>query len=168
MSKNYAMVNGVKIELPDDVDELTFTRKTVEEEKKSPFTRVKKGDKYFNIEIDGKVDEDVEEEWDIDADCYSVANYCTDKVMMEQRALHETLNRLLWRYSEEHGGDNKWENLNAHWFICKETNEMELDTIYHITIKNNGIIYFKDQETAKSAIKEIVKPFMAEHPEFVW
>lgn len=167
MSKNYAMVNGIKIELPDDVDELTFTRKPVEEEKKSPFAKVKKGDKYFRIEIDGEVVEDVEEEWEIDDNCHSVANYCTNKEMMEQRALHEILNRLLWRYSEERGGDSEWDGENRHWVICENKDEMEFTTEYHCMVKN-GVVHFKDREIAQSAIEEIVKPFMTEHPEFVW
>lgn len=168
MSKNYAMVNGVKIELPDDVDELTFTRKPVEKEQKSPFARLEKGEEYFRIEISGKVKEDTEAKWKIDDDCYSVANYCTDKTMMEQRALHETLNRLLWKYSEEHGGDNEWDNDCKHWGIYKRSDEAEPLACYSCVAMYCGAIFFKDKETAQSAIEEIVKPFMAEHPDFVW
>lgn len=34
--------------------------------------------------------------------------------------------------------------------------------------KDLGVVYFRDEITAEAAIKEIVEPFMAQHPEFVW
>lgn len=166
MSKNYAMVNGVKIDLPDDVDKLTFTRKPLEKKKKSPFERANNYESYFHITPWGKISETLEEGYDCDNEIFDVANYCTDKTMMEQRALHEILNRLLWRYSEEHGGDSEWNEENLHWsIICK------CGIIIPVSanvVKENGVIYFKNKETAQSAIEEIVKPFMTEHPGFVW
>lgn len=162
MSENYLMLNGKRIDLTEEqVKTLTA------EEKKSPFERVKKDDKYFRIEIDGEVIEDVEEEWKCDADCHSVANYCTDEEMMKQRALHEILNRLLWRYNEEHDGDNEpWNNMKVHFYIMRSIDYIGAAGSDYC--KAQGVVYFKDKETAQSAIEEIVKPFMAEHPDFVW
>ena len=163
MSENYLMLNGKRIDLTEEqVKTLTA------EEKKSPFERMKKGDKYFFIEYDGEVDEDTEAEVSDDDSCYSIANYCTDKAMMEQRALHETLNRILWRYSEERGGDNEWNGCKYHWRIVKNEETKTFSTEYNSIIKEQGIIYFKNKETAQSAIEEIIKPFMKEHPKFVW
>lgn len=104
---------------------------------------------------------------DGDRGAFERANYCTDKAMMEQRALHETLNRLLWRYSEEHGGDNEWNDKNIHWFISKSEQYGFTKSACKYD-KYNGVVYFKDAETAQSAIEEIVKPFMEQHPELVW
>ena len=87
---------------------------------------------------------------------------------MEQRALHETLNRLLWRYSKEHGGDYEWNNETAHYAISMNTENGVFIVDYFERDKFNGVVYFKDESTAQSAIEEIVKPFMAGHPEFVW
>lgn len=98
---------------------------------------------------------------------YAAANYCRDAEMMEQMALHEKLNRLLWRYSETHGGDNSWEADNYHHFICMGVIN-GLAVSFSARVKTNGVVYFKDEETAQSAIEEVVKPFLAEHPEFVW
>lgn len=82
--------------------------------------------------------------------------------------MHETLNRLLWRYSEEHGGDNEWNGIEHHWFIFKNTASVEICVGDNSLSKSQSVVYFKDMETALSAIEEIVKPFMARHPEFVW
>lgn len=80
----------------------------------------------------------------------------------------KTLNRLLWRYSETHGGDNSWETTdNYHYVICCGA-ASELTVTYFVMAKAQGVVYFKDEKTAWSAIEEVVKPFLAEHPEFVW
>jgi hypothetical protein len=105
----------------------------------------------------------------VDDKVYAIANYCRDEKMMKQRALHDTLNRLLWRYSEEHGGDLPWDSTsnNRHFFIYNGVSH-GIETSYVVGMKLQGVVHFKDEETAKSAIEEVVKPLLAEHPEFVW
>lgn len=104
----------------------------------------------------------------VDDKVYAIANYCRDEKMMKQRALHETLNRLLWRYSETHGGDNSWETTdNHHHFICRCV-KSGFAVMYSIDTKAHGVVYFKDDHTAWAAIEDVVYPFLAEHPEFVW
>lgn len=104
-----------------------------------------------------------------DSHLIAVANYCRDEEMMKQRALHETLNRLLWRYSETHGGDLPWDSTynNKHYFIYHGVVD-GIGTSYVVGMKLPGVAYFKDAETAQSAIEEVVNPFIAEHPEFKW
>lgn len=105
----------------------------------------------------------------VDDKVYAIANYCRDEEMMKQRALHETLNRLLWRYSEMHGGDLPWDSTshNRHYFIYHGVAH-GIETSYVIGMKLQGVVYFKDERTAQAAIEEVVKPFLAKHPEFVW
>lgn len=104
----------------------------------------------------------------VDDKVYAIANYCRDEKMMKQRALHETLNRLLWRYSETHGGDLPWGSIdNEHYFIFHGLAH-GIETSYCIGMKLQGVVYFKDAATAQAAIEEVVKPFLAEHPEFKW
>lgn len=123
---------------------------------------------YFYIDADGVIEEHRDDDTVPDAMMYAVANYCRDEEMMKQRALHETLNRLLWRYSETHGGDLSWDSTyNDHYFIY-HGGERGIETSYSIGMKLQGVVYFKDAETAQSAIEKVVKPFLAEHPEFVW
>ena len=101
---------------------------------------------------------------------HNIANYCTDKVLMEQRALHETLNRLLWRYSMQHDGDeidwsDRWQDK---YKICYDTIEDSYlidESHFH---KTEGSIYFISEEVAKDAIEEVVKPFIKQYPEFEW
>lgn len=163
MSENYLMLNGKRIDLTQEQ-----VKTLMLEEKKSPFARTSVGEVHFYINCNGRVYKDTEDMYKMDDEYFEVANYCTDKAMMEQRALHETLNRLLWRYSEEHGGDSEWDGYKYHSHILKSEIAKTFHTDTNANKKIQGVIYFKDKETAQAAIDEIVKPFIAKHPDFVW
>ena len=143
---------------------------TAEPKKKSPFNRVEYAGPYYCIGVSGNVNCQREVRDAVDNGAFAVANYCTDKFLLEQRALHETLNRLLWRYSEEHGGDSKeWGLGHRHWYIFKYEDERGgFGTASNDAFNVQGIPYFATQCIANDAIHDIVGPFMAEHPEFVW
>ena len=103
----------------------------------------------------------------LDDKFYLNANYCRDKELMNQRALHETLNRLLWRYSETHGGDETWYKNRPHFFIALKYPDKELFVDWTFACKTPGLVFFADRNAAQAAIEEVVKPFLEEHPEFV-
>lgn len=161
--ENYIVINGKKAELtPEQLKALGIKME-------SPFEFDTNQEYYFITSIGTVADGSK-----VNApERHSVANYCTDPDLMKQRALHETLNRLLWRYSMEHKGDKiGWCSPNS--------NATRKHTIYYdhseekwciecwIHSQSCGAIYFYDKETAQNAIEDIVKPFMAEHPEFKW
>lgn len=87
---------------------------------------------------------------------------------MEQRALHETLNRLLWRYSMRHDLDKiDWSDSNkSKYKIYYKASDDSWDVDENTLFATEGAIYFLTEEAAKSAIKEIVIPFITEHPDF--
>jgi hypothetical protein len=101
---------------------------------------------------------------------HDVANYCTDKAIVQQRALHETLNRLLWRYSMEHDGDKiDWNDTYQQKYVIEFTHyksgatfEVEQFSVTH----SLGSVYFATESVAFAAIEEIIKPFIAAHPDF--
>ena len=105
---------------------------------------------------------------DDDSKLLSVANACKDKELMEKRALNETLNRLMWRFSMQNGGrEIDWEDLNSSkWSIDYDVDSTNFYLKYTRIYKNLSNIHFKDQETAIRCIEEVVKPFLAEHPDF--
>ena len=171
---NKIIIDGKEYELSDDLAEKIKAEVAAQEKKKredlkEPFGRVR-NERYFLINGNGRVSTmSADTNSPTDEELYAIGNYCRDKGMMEQRALHETLNRLLWRYSETHGGDsNPWPH-GTHWFIYGDTsNGLKMNVSANDSHKKQGTIYFKDGETANAAIEEVVKPFMAAHPEFVW
>lgn len=127
------------------------------EEKKGPFERNHLG-LFYCIDKFGGILKATDSGTKPDDLLYKSGNYCTENKLMEQRALHEKLNRLLWRYSMERGG-------SGFWIIVNKNGEFRagLGTFHSI-----GSVSFPDYTTACNAIEEIVKPFLREHPGFEW
>ena len=166
--ENYIMLEGNKIPLTDEQVKMLIDSKKPEKIENSPFEKVDSNSTYFYIDDCGIVDEDFNCYPD-DKYRYKVANYCANKSLMIQRALHETLNRLLWRFSMENGeGENPFDCNNAHYGIYWSYDHKSFDICCSRTIKSSDSVYFPTKELANQAIDKIIKPFMKEHPEFVW
>ena len=162
--ENYIMLNGKKIPLTDE--QIKLIQSDVPE--KSPFDRADEGKTYYYFNHSFDVYDTAEDRLIYDDDNYRCANYCTDKNIMEQHALHMKLNNLLWRYSMTHGGDNiDWyddSEIKVNIYYNAETDEFRCAE-YSVT-KYFGAVPFASKETAEAAIEEIVKPFVEEHPDF--
>lgn len=152
--ENYICINGKKAELTEE------QMKALDIELPKPhFNRTKCAcGTYFYISPGGNVLMAFDHHETVSGRYFDVANYCTDKAIMEQRAMHETLSRLLWRFSEQNGGSGVFgiaDKGNGN-FCSMIENYRYLDPT------------FKTADIANRAITEIIKPFMAEHPDFVW
>lgn len=160
------MFEGKKITL---TDEQIAALKIDNAIKNNPFERQNvKGD-YYHITTWGNVSKDQDGHIGWDNSLFDVANYCTDKELMEQRALHEILNRLLWRRSMQDGeGKRPWDIETKHYSIEYDCSHNRFFVCKSHIMKNTMIPYFPSGESATHAIEEIVKPFMREHPNFVW
>ena len=160
---NYIMIDGKKIPLTDE--QVKMLRDT-QEDKKSPFERLKCAERYYFIDAKGDVGSTDDFYADADNDLYSVANYCTDKKLMEQRALYETLSRLLWRFSVENSQSANASDLR--YELCFEQSEVDLfaDTSFAGMSRTIGGCSFSTKALACRAIEEIVTPFIEEHPNF--
>lgn len=168
---NKIIIDGKEYELSAELVEKIKAEVAAQEKaeaerlaEQGPFARVKRKP-YFLINGVGKVSTLAEGATNTDDELYSIANYCHDRGMMEQRALHETLNRLLWRYSETHK-EPKTSSLQYHLYIRREDGEVSFYSCDGRTVPIDGT--FCSRATAEAAIDEVVKPFMAAHPEFVW
>lgn len=172
---NKIIIDGKEYELSAELvekieEEVAAQEKKKKEDLKEPFGRVH-NERYFLINGNGRVSTmSADTNSPTDDELYAIGNYCRDKGLMEQRALHERLNRLLWRYSETHGGENAWDsqNIQAHYYIYLDTQNSVLYVSYNDAYHIEGVVYFKEEYIAENAITEVVKPFMEAHPEFVW
>ena len=142
---------------------------------KACFNRVPIYDEYYHIHSTGEVSIDTDQNVKWDKSLYNVGNYCTDKDLMEQRALHEILNRLLWRYSETHGEvDPVWEAvgfnkpMHCHYYIYRDMETGKYTVEWDDVEKMNGVVYFATVKIAEKAIEDVIRPFEKEHPEFRW
>ena len=161
---NYLCINGKKTELTKE----QLKQLGIEVPKESFFNRVKRGENYYCINSFDNVVMAFEMGDRYDDRYFLNGNYCTNKSIMEQRVLHETLNRLLWRYSMEHDGDkiDCGNTDGALYFLAYNRFTKEWFVNWNVTTFGFGAPCFCSKEIAKRAIEEIVKPFLAEHPEF--
>ena len=159
--ENYLMLNGKRIDLTAEQIETLVGKK-----EKDPFEMGEQGDTFYYITAGGYVGSDSTHGYCNSDALFEVANYCTDKELMEQRALHKVLDDLLFRFSMKHGGRDSKNRLK--WTIsCDGTNPYFWADCQH-NFFSVGAPRFLNQEAAKAAIEEIVKPFMEKHPEFRW
>ena len=158
---NKIIIDGKEYELSAELVEKIKAEVAEQEKAENPFER-NVDERYYYVDACGGVGTFIDIMDGTDNAHYSVGNYSTAKAIIEQRALHETLNRLLWRYSEMHGGGEK----RGGYFIY--LSNMEDMRVGHCTYAGCGDVYFRKKEVAEAAIKEVVEPFMAAHPEFVW
>lgn len=164
--KNYICIDGKKAELTSE----QLKALGIEVKEVNPFERVAITKNYWYIAPDGDVILTKDYNIGLDNKQYKIANYCTDKELLEQRALHEILNRLLWRFSMENGGDKiDWCNCNTtKYSVYYDASCKVWRVTYAYTLTQVCLVYFNSFEIAKRAIEEIVQPFMKEHPEFKW
>ena len=154
---NYAMIDGKKIELSAEQAEEIFSAYATS--KLSPaFRRVEENEDYFFINNTGVVRDEVEG-YSCDGERFAVANYCTNRALLEQRALHETLSRLLWRFSESNGGRGPYSIGKDH----AGGNLRVVGSSYDYLDAT-----FVSTEVAQRAIDEVVDPFIKANPDFKW
>lgn len=164
MNDNYAVINGKRIELTDEQVKMIGIKR------KNPFERVNPDvdDKYYYIRVSGDVSDYHDVNDNGDKLLYEASNYFNDKDFAEQVALHQLLYRKLLKFAYDNGlEDIEWNNRNDHWYIFYSYADDRFDCQCNEGFKSQNL-YFSSPEGASRAIKEVVEPFMKEHPEFVW
>jgi hypothetical protein len=124
---------------------------------------------YFYTDAFGSVGVGSEEYSDVWKQLGNTANYFNDKNFANQVALHQLLYRKLLKYAYDNEFEDtaEWDGTNLHWAIRYNSYRNEFRLYYQDGYKAHEV-YFSSEEGAKRAIKEVVEPFMKEHPEFVW
>lgn len=170
---NKIILDGTEYELSYDLAEKIKAEVAARErqDKENLFERKQGGGEYYYISSSGKVL--VCRDTAINfSGRYKVANYCRDKKLMEQRALHETLNRLLWRFQKENDRNDTGQIPNQYVILSMDGMPFikNLPTVcdWFFGPRLFGVTYFGSKGVAEAAIEEVVKPFLAAHPEFVW
>lgn len=162
MSDNYAVINGKRIELTDEqVKALGIKRK-------NPFERATAHNEYYYIIAENQVDTYTDMSDAVDDRLYSVCNYFNDKSFANQVALHQLLYRKLLKFSYDNECEDKeWNGTNDHWLILYYPLNDDF-VIANVQCVKEYTVYFSTEEGASRAINEVIRPFMKEHPDFVW
>lgn len=159
MSDNYAVINGRRIKLTDE------QVKTLGIEVKRPlFDKVNDGGPYYFINCYGDIDADSRE----DDRLFDNVNYFNDEYFANQVALHQLLYRKLLKFAYENKcADVEWNGSNDHWCIYYNPDNFKYCIAGFDSYKFD-CVWFSSEDAAKRAIEEVVKPFIKEHPDFVW
>lgn len=165
MSENYIVINGKKIELTEEqLKQLGI------ETKPNPFGRTNDPcGKYFYTDAFGSVSVGSEEYSCAWKNLRNAANYFNDKQFANQVALHQMLYRKLLKFAYDNGIEDtsEWDGCNQHWAIRYNGTLNKFIAHYQRGYKAQGV-YFSSEKGVEQAIAEVVKPFIKEHPEFVW
>lgn len=151
-------IDGVEYEL--------IPKQNTEERKRDfhDFFDISEGTKYFFISNTGCILETCSYDHISDRNLAAVANACRHFAIMEERALYETLNRLIWRESVKTGGfEIPWDGAHDHYFIEYDTQKHKFFVML-ATEYNTMTPSFPTEELAQNTIDEVVIPFMKEHP----
>lgn len=164
MSENYIVINGKKAELTNEQMELLGIKV-----RKNPFERVSKNESYYNISNKIHVMRYTEGEDETDQGLYNSVNYFNDLQFANQVALHQLLYRKLLKFAYDNGFEDtkEWDGNNIHWTVGYSV-DYKTFFMYSKALHKTQGVYFSSKEGTQRAIKEVVEPFMKEHPEFVW
>lgn len=166
---NYIVINGKKAELTEE----QLKQLGIEvhlKKRRNPFnSEFKEQEEYFFIDIDYGVKTSFYDHI-TDKKRINNVNGFNDKDFANQVYLHELLNRKLLKYAwDNEAEDCEWDGENSHWHIEKliATNGTVFSAVEDEHYKC-CTPYFSKREIVEQAIEDVVRPFMAEHPEFVW
>lgn len=158
MSDNYAVINGKRVELTDEqVRTLNVNTRA------NPFSNETTAYVFTIVEPDG-----------VDAiqnssELYDNALSFNDKQFADQVALHQLLYRKLLKFSYDNGCEDtaEWNGDNCHYYIFYNysCDTFDIRTDYNSKVQ---AVYFSSRDGACRAIIEVIKPFVEEHPDFVW
>lgn len=161
--ENYIVINGKKAELTEEQLEklgIKIERGIFDPKKEHPFFYINSYGQIETVRYFGD---------SYDKQLMYVGNCCIDRDVMQQRAWHETLERLLWRFSMQNGGQNlDWETSSRDkFYICYNYADHEFVIYSRYSIKPYNVCFISE-EIAQEAIDTIIIPFMEQHPDFVW
>lgn len=164
MNENYIVINGKKAELTE-----AQLKALGIETRENPFERVAINDMYYFISHFGDVDGYRQASDSEDDALFNNSNYFNDEQFANQVALHQLLYRKLLKFAYDHECEDtqKWDGSKRHWFIQYDHHDESFGVTWHDTFQHS-YVYFSTMNSAECAIKEVIMPFIKEHPEFKW
>ena len=161
--KNCLTLHGIDIELTEE--QIAQIESIVTPPKKDIFNPSRGEIFYYITDTNLLASTTLSQTAIVDKHRINAANCCTDKTLMQKRALHETLMRQLWRFQMQHR-DVTPQNCNRHYEIIIETEEDFKVTDISERFRSIGALEYPTQALAQQAIDEIIKPFLSTHPTF--
>lgn len=160
-------IDGKEVQLTEE--QLKVLGIEIEEKRKNPFEIVKPNERYYYVASNDAIDDYIDACDATDNQLYKISNYFNDEAFAKQVALHQRLYRKLLKFAYDNEAEDaaEWDGENPHWCICYDNSRKKFDTTWQDLVQYSHV-YFSTREGAERAIKEVVEPFMKEHPDFVW
>lgn len=167
MNDNYAVINGKRIKLTEEQVETLGVK--VEKKRRNPFERATAHNEYYYIIAENQLDTYTDMSDAVDDRLYSVCNYFNDKSFANQVALHQLLYRKLLKFAYDNDCEDtaEWNGHDVHWTFYYSY-DISKYTVVGYSLHKFACMWFSSKDGAERAIKEVVEPFMKEHPDFVW
>lgn len=167
MNDNYLVLNGKKITLTkEQLETLGIIEKDY-----NPFDRVAVGCEYYFVGMFGNVAKYTQPQLGYveDEALFNSCNYFNDASAAQQVALHQLLYRKLLKFAYDNNcvDTAEWNGDNTHWTI-RYNDILNIFVAYIQTGCKAPDVYFSSEAATKRAIKEVVEPFVKDHPDFVW
>ena len=161
---SYIVLNGERIELTEDLAKVLATEVAM----KNPFQPI--GRTYYIINNDGRIRALPKDGGGgiMDAHCENV-NCFNDHYEAMCVAATQLLYRKLLKFAfcKNCKDTAPWDGLTPHYFIRYNIIEKQYE-VAKTTCHREEVVYFSSEEGALAAIKDVIKPFEKDHPEFVW
>lgn len=169
--ENYIMLDGKKIALTEEqVAQLRNAGSASGVPRRfNPFDRTEGSYWYCMTDKKALISIEIHDDHDLfDNEMYDdIANYFNNKDFAKHVALSQLLYRKLLQYAYVNDlvDDKPWDGEAHHCYIAQHiTGRFFTNYVWNGQLPCN--VYFKDEESAKRAIKDVVVPFMQEHPDF--
>lgn len=158
-------IDGKEVQLTEE----QLKQLKIELDNQNPFKRVAIGDTYYRVTEYGEIDDFVEEGDYTDQHLFNNSNYFNDDSVAQQVALHQLLYRKLLKFVYDNGCEDRqlWGTYKKHHYIFYSYSRKMFGVKCDCDTKLQ-VVYFSSSDDALRAIREVVKPFMEEHPDFVW
>lgn len=158
---NQSIINALEVAV-----KTIENKEDLEKLNKNPFDRVNNNELYYLLDSDDIVTEIREENEAFDDKQYECSNYFNDKDFAKQVMLHQLLYRKLLKFKLEREKEDK--KFGYCFFInLDNTKKPYIDETFIANRNCNGV-YFNEHSTAELALKEVIKPFLKEHSDFIW
>ena len=159
-----------EIKLVIDDKEVQLTNEQLKilgiEVRKNPFDRTNSLCKeYFYVDPFGDISHSSEEYSDAWKDLRRSANYFNEEAFANRVALRQLLDRKLLKYAYDNGCEGTEESSHYYVNYCPQAKSytVQVDVGFRAFCT-----HFSSYEATERAIKEVVEPFVKEHPEFTW
>ena len=149
----YVVVDGVAMNVSEEI--LQKIKEEHEKNKKTNYSRVDEGEKYYLITENGNVMYNVEKNSEIDNDFYESGNYFKSANTAEIEHKRTKLRLLLSRFSEENNGSliDMEDSTAKYYIVCSSDDGCPyIETAYDDI--SSLEVYFYSEKIAESALNK--------------